>query len=322
MVRHWILIPALWGFESLKPSLIPRSFRGGYFCIAFVETYRSGHNEPHSKCGYPFWVRGFESHRLRLYLIPALLAAGMLILLGEDKELYSFDSVIRYSETDKNQKLSVGSLVNYFQDCSNFQSSYLKVGVDELASAKRAWILSYWQIVIRRMPEFGENITTGTWAYEFERFIGKRNFIMLDGNKETVACADSVWVFIDTDTGKPAKADERFSSGYGIEPRFADMEYEPRKIKCAADWEERGSFVVRRYYLDTNNHVNNARYIQLAQELLPDEASPKMIRAEYKRPAFYGDTIQAFTGMSDTGRFQVDLRDDAGHTYVLVEFAL
>lgn len=29
------------------------------------ESYRSGHNEPHSKCGRPFWARGFESHTLR-----------------------------------------------------------------------------------------------------------------------------------------------------------------------------------------------------------------------------------------------------------------
>ena len=32
---------------------------------AYMETYRSGYNEPHSKCGVPSWYRGFESHRLR-----------------------------------------------------------------------------------------------------------------------------------------------------------------------------------------------------------------------------------------------------------------
>ena len=30
-----------------------------------MEAYRSGHNGPHSKCGSPFWARGFESHRFR-----------------------------------------------------------------------------------------------------------------------------------------------------------------------------------------------------------------------------------------------------------------
>ena len=30
-----------------------------------METYRSGHNEAHSKCVCPFRARGFESRRLR-----------------------------------------------------------------------------------------------------------------------------------------------------------------------------------------------------------------------------------------------------------------
>ena len=30
-----------------------------------TETYRSGHNEAHSKCVCPFRARGFESRRLR-----------------------------------------------------------------------------------------------------------------------------------------------------------------------------------------------------------------------------------------------------------------
>lgn len=242
--------------------------------------------------------------------------------MSEGETLYSFDSVVRYSETDKNEKMSVFSLVNYFQDCSSFQSSYLKIGVDELDSAGRAWVVSYWQIVIHRLPAFNEKITTGTWAYGFERFMGKRNFIMFDEEKNVVACADSVWVFVDTDTGKPAKADARFSERYGIEPRFEGMEYEPRKIKRASEWEEQGSFIIKRYHLDTNNHVNNARYIQLAQELLSEDSVPKMIRVEYKRSAFYGDTIYAFVGKTEDQRIQVDLRDASGSTYVLVEFVI
>lgn len=235
--------------------------------------------------------------------------------------MYSFDSVVRYSETDKDEKLSICSLINYFQDCSNFQSSYLNVGVDELAAAQRAWILSYWQIDIRRLPKYEEKITTGTWAYGFERFIGKRNFVMVDENKDVLACADSVWVFMDTASGKPVNAAGRFSSCYGAEPRFDGMEYEPRKIKCVTEWEKRDIFIIRNYHLDTNRHVNNAKYIQIAQELLLDEACPKMIRAEYKRSALYGDTVHAFIGKTADGRIQVDLRNDSGSTYAVVEFA-
>ena len=39
-----------------------------------METYRSGHTEPHSKCGCQGnLARGFESHRFRHYKKSALL---------------------------------------------------------------------------------------------------------------------------------------------------------------------------------------------------------------------------------------------------------
>ena len=43
--------------------------------------------------------------------------------------MYTFESRIRYSETDSEGKLTIASLINYFQDCSTFQSQDLGLGV-------------------------------------------------------------------------------------------------------------------------------------------------------------------------------------------------
>ena len=43
MVRHWILIPALWGFESLKPSPLSLAGLRGIFCI--IELFVSEQNK-------------------------------------------------------------------------------------------------------------------------------------------------------------------------------------------------------------------------------------------------------------------------------------
>ena len=42
--------------------------------------------------------------------------------------MYTFDSRVRYSETDSGGKLTMASLINYFQDCSTFQAEELGVG--------------------------------------------------------------------------------------------------------------------------------------------------------------------------------------------------
>ena len=45
---------------------------------------------------------------------------------------YEFDSRVRYSEVDSRGRLTWPALMDYFQDCSVFQSEMLHLGVDYL----------------------------------------------------------------------------------------------------------------------------------------------------------------------------------------------
>ena len=101
--------------------------------------------------------------------------------------MYTFDSRIRYSEIDRSGRLSIPAVVDYFQDCSAFQSEELGVGVEYLANKKRTWILNSWQIVFERRPEECENIIVGTWGSGFDKFHATRNFIMETTKGERLA---------------------------------------------------------------------------------------------------------------------------------------
>ena len=94
--------------------------------------------------------------------------------------MYSFKSRVRYSEVGEDKKLSLNGIINYFQDCSTFQSEMLNNGVERLEELHRVWVLSSWQIVIERYPKLCEEIEIGTWPYYFKNFAGYRNFIMRD----------------------------------------------------------------------------------------------------------------------------------------------
>ena len=94
--------------------------------------------------------------------------------------MYSFKSKIRYSETDSRGRLSLEALLDYFQDCSAFQSEALGVGFYPLQERGLAWVLSYWQIVVDRFPDFYEDVETGTYPYNFKGCFGQRNFFMKD----------------------------------------------------------------------------------------------------------------------------------------------
>lgn len=204
--------------------------------------------------------------------------------------MYSFESRIRYSEVDSNKQLTLTGVANYFQDCSTFQSEDLGLGIEVLSQAKRAWILNSWQIVVKRLPALGERITTGTWPYDIKGFYGYRNFIMKDAKDKVCAVANSLWVYMDTVSGHPARVSPDIAAFYKNEPKYP-MEYASRKLRLPDNLVEQPPFFVASANIDTNNHVNNSQYILMAEEYLPEGFQAKELRVEYRNAAVLGDCI-------------------------------
>lgn len=231
---------------------------------------------------------------------------------------YGFDSRIRYSEVDLNLKLTLGAVIDYFQDCSIFHSEQVGLGVRHLASKNRAWMLSGWQIVVKRFPGLLENVRVETWPYDFKGFYGSRNFSMTDERGERIIYANSLWIYVDTVTGRPVKVDKEEAEGYKLEEKLL-MDYAPRKVPMPEDAEEMEGFPVIRHHLDTNHHVNNAQYVKMAEEYLPEGVVLKEMRAEYKKAAKLNDIIvPRVAGKGD--QYTVALTDQEGQPYAVMAF--
>lgn len=232
---------------------------------------------------------------------------------------YQFRGRIRYSEVDEQRRLTLPGIVDYFQDCSTFQSEKLGVGLDEMKRRKRAWILAYWQIEVKRFPVLGEEVITETWPCAFGGFMGERNFRMKDEIGETLACANSIWVFMDTERGRIAKIDHDILSAYVMEEALP-MANTGRKVMIPQECEEHESFLVMRCHLDTNHHVNNGQYILMAEEYLPEGFEVRRVRAEYRKSAVLHDTVVPAVAITD-GKCTVVLCDTERNPYAVIEFS-
>ena len=232
---------------------------------------------------------------------------------------YQFDSRVRYSETDENRQLSLVSLVDYFQDCSTFQSEDLGCGMDYMNEHNRIWMVLSWQIEIIRRPILGEKVTAKTWPYGFKAFFGYRNFALLDEAGEYLAKANSVWVLMDSQTGKPCLPDEAHITRYVQEPQL-EMQTYSRKIKIPDGGETMESFAVNRSHLDSNHHVNNGQYICMAEAYLPEGYQVSSMRVEYRRQALLHDVIVpvVYQGEQD---ITVSLCGENGDAYAVIVFA-
>ena len=95
-------------------------------------------------------------------------------------------------------------------------------------------------------------------------------------------------------------------------------EYEDRKIRLPENLEEKPSFPVRKYHIDTNEHVNNCQYVQMALEVLPEETRVRQIRVEYKKSAVLGDVIFPKVAREEN-RIVTELCDENGKPYAVIE---
>lgn len=233
--------------------------------------------------------------------------------------MYTFDSRIRYSETDSEGKLTMASLLNYFQDASTFQSEDLGVGVAYLKEKHLVWVLSSWQIVVERYPALCQKVVVGTQPYDMKGFLGYRNFAMMTEEGEYLAKANSLWSLLDTTTGRPVQVPPFLAEKYALSEKL-EMNYAPRKIMLPENGEHKEAIVVKRHHLDTNHHVNNGQFVDMAMEYLPEDFSIGQLRAEYKKQAFLDDILVPYVAKQD-GKVLVSLRDETGAVYVNVEFA-
>lgn len=232
---------------------------------------------------------------------------------------YEFDGRVRYSEIDEKGRLSISSLVNYFQDASTFQSEELGAGINYMKGKHQAWVLSSWQIVIERMPALGEKVISQTWPYDFNTFYGLRNFALLDENRNYLAKANSIWALIDVDRQRPIRCTDDILEKYPLEAPL-DMEYASRKVPVPEGGTMEASIIIGQHLLDTNHHVNNGQYIAMAAAYLPENFEIKQLRAEYKMQARLHDVMFPIV-CTKKELVTVSLCNEKGRPYAVVEFS-
>lgn len=248
--------------------------------------------------------------------------------------MFSFTSKVRYSEVDAHLRLTIPALVDYLQDCSTFHGEAVGRGFDHIARTQRAWLLAGWEIVIDRMPCFGEEIRVSTWATGFKGLLASRNFtVCAAGNAgcgQPLVRADSRWFMFDAVAGKPIRIPEEESGPY-----LPDVEHDapldlprfPRHIRADGSGEAAAPVTVTTAHIDTNHHVNNAQYVSMALGALSEGAAReagagglggiRRLDVHYSRAAKLGDVICPHLHEVEGGH-AVTLDAEDGKPYAIV----
>lgn len=235
--------------------------------------------------------------------------------------MYYINKRVGFSEIGPDCKIKLTDMLDYFQDAVIAQSEDLGVGVTKLLGQNQCWVLNSWQVIIDRYPHLGEKVLVGTAPYEFKSFMGSRNFIMKTENGEILARANSLWSFLDFGSMSLTRIPQEVMEAYTLVEKL-DMEYAHRKIAVPEGMKEVERIIAKYHTLDSNNHVNNAQYISMAEDVCEEGRRCRQLRAEYRASAHAGDDISISLYKDiEAGVQTITLSDLEGKPYCIVEFS-
>ena len=229
---------------------------------------------------------------------------------------YEFTSRVRYSETGADGRMTLAAMVTRMQDCCCFHSE--AIGRGPTMDRDGGWVIVSWQVLFREMPAFGTPLTTATWGYRFHGMEGDRNFVASLEDGTVCAEANARMIFFDRRLQRPVRVPQDEIELYGVEDPLTTFSYSPRRIPIPEDGREEETIHVHPRDIDTNGHVNNIAYIEMALPYLPENFSVKEMRVQYLQQARLGDVLRPLCTAKD-GEFFVDLRNGEDKTCAVIQ---
>jgi acyl-ACP thioesterase len=120
---------------------------------------------------------------------------------------------------------------------------------------------------------------------------GFRNTFIYDSQGNPCYKTWSMGAFVDKVAGKLKRVDDATIQSMTLEPQL-EMNYKDRRIILPKnDGEVLEPIRVLRADIDYNKHVNNANYVRMAMELLPEDYVVSGLRVEYRVAAKLGEML-------------------------------
>ncbi|MFW6119496.1 MAG: acyl-[acyl-carrier-protein] thioesterase [Petrotogales bacterium] len=204
---------------------------------------------------------------------------------------------VKYHEINKNWKLSLNSILNYFNDIVTLENYNNPERRKYLKDNCLNWLLLKWHIRLNgQQPIFGDKITVRTWPHAMDRYYAYRKFDIIFNN-ETVVHANSLWLLINSKKKQPVRISSELTRFYQLSGEEKPISFPSIKIDKSSEYSHK-ELVALNSDIDTNQHVNNAVYIRWICDSLPEKLykdfSLDEITISYKKEVLLNDHVSVF----------------------------
>ena len=207
-------------------------------------------------------------------------------------EPYRLEYKVLASDTDPNRRLRLSRLFTLLQEAAIAHTEALGFGREKTLDRGFLWVVTHIQLKIHRLPEYDERVLLESVPGQTMHSLYPRYSRLTGADGSTLLTASAIWTLMDQKTRTMADPAE---TGVEIEGMEADWDCGfPRAPKAPAAGPAE-LWTVPYSYTDLNGHMNNARYLDLAEDRLPEALRDRPLRellVEYAAELRLGETVR------------------------------
>lgn len=180
--------------------------------------------------------------------------------------IFTQQYTINDNAVDRYGRLKPSMILYYVQEMAGKHFDLIAMDYDQLASQGMIWAIIRQRVQISRIPTRGETIRVETWPMPSTRVAFPRSVIAYDAEGQEVFRSISLWVLMDIQTRSmilPGK------SGLIVPGTIRGNELAAPSALPAKMMSNHRSRTVCYTDLDRNGHMNNTRYMDWIDDLLP-----------------------------------------------------
>jgi medium-chain acyl-[acyl-carrier-protein] hydrolase len=228
--------------------------------------------------------------------------------------MFSKQFNLRYFEMDQHGGASPTTMLTLLEEAAADHCLSIDHGLYDLFNQNIGWVLLSGYMQMERYPVYKEKITIRTWLSKYTSIKGYRENIISDERGNVIGRAKGLWVFFDIKRRMPARILGDIIERWSCFPEESITHDIDKKISAIDYAQLKKEFMVHRYDMDTNKHVNNLRYLQWLIETIPDEIMDNYylhsIDGRFVKEAQYGHSIESLAEKeNDEPKFVHTIKD-------------
>lgn len=206
-------------------------------------------------------------------------------------EPYRLEYKVLASDTDPGRRLRLSRLFTLLQEAAIAHTEALGFGREKTLDRGYLWVVTHVHLKIRRLPEYDERVLLESVPGQTMHSLYPRYSRITGADGSALLTASALWTLMDQRTRTMADPAE---TGVLIDGMAADWAGGfPRTPKAPAAGPAE-PWTVPHSYTDLNGHMNNARYLDLAEDRLPEalwDRTPRELLVEYAAEIRLGEAM-------------------------------